>query len=651
MTTLPDGRRYRIVGVTGHIDHGKTRLVGALTGVDTDRHPEEKQRGITIDLGFAALEEDDQVLAFVDAPGHQRYVSNLLAGVSGVDIGLLVVAADQGIQAQTLEHTAILHSLGVPRLVVAMTRIDLATDEQIEALREELEVFLVDWGFERFPVIAVSSHTGAGLDALKRTLCDLEENTAADRVETRQRPFRMPIDRVLHVPGRGLVVAGCVWEGKVAVGDHVGIAGERTPLRVRSIEVHGQDQPQSFAGLRTAINLVGDVPREVVRGDELIAAEGHLLSPRLLVELNVFPGRPAIKPGVRLLMHTGTGAQEVEVQAPRTIASGERGPALIIASRPLVATWGQPLLLRLPHPIGCFAGGRVLASLPPTHRWKRRQLWEAAERLAGTAAPADRLASWVEMAGYVALDDAYFLQWARSAVGDPASWKAFQASMPTIVWLPNHLASQSWLQGLAQRVSQALGRHRQRQADSWMHLDALQRHLAAEAPAEIVQYVVQIMTDQQRLARVENMIAEVVPENALSKKQRAQLEKLLVAFRDNRMPPTLNELAQHLATTVDQTKALVRYAIDQGFLVDVGKGFLIGRSVLNVLCYELQELLNERQQVMVAEVRDRWQLTRKHTIPLLEYFDRQGITRREGDFRKAGPNMATNEASSPPQTT
>ncbi len=275
---------YTIVGVIGHIDHGKTSLVAALTGIDTDTHPEEKRRGITIDLGFAAFNHGDHQFALIDAPGHQKYIGNLLAGVSGIDVGLLVVACDQGIQAQTLEHAAILQSLGVEKLIVAISRIDLSDDATLAELREELEVFLGDYGFAEIPIVPVSSVSGAGIDALKEQLCSFARDS--DRVAGSH--FRLPIDRVFSVEGRGCVVAGTTWSGQVAVGDTVQIAGTDKTARVREIECHGEVIQHSRLGQRTAMNLAGVSANELTRGDELVTPGTHRTATRVLVDLQMF---------------------------------------------------------------------------------------------------------------------------------------------------------------------------------------------------------------------------------------------------------------------------------------------------------------------------------------------------------------------------
>ncbi|MCA9203651.1 MAG: selenocysteine-specific translation elongation factor, partial [Planctomycetales bacterium] len=337
---------YSIVGVVGHIDHGKTSLVAALTGVDTDTHPEEKRRGITIDLGFAHCRIGERQFAFIDAPGHQRFIGNLLAGVSSVDIGLLVVACDQGIQEQTLEHVAILRQLGVPRLIVVISRTDLASEEDARELAEELRLFLSEYGFTEFPVVRVAAPSGLGLDDLRAEL------TAAARVGERvaSQHFRLPIDRVFSVPGRGCVVAGTVWSGSVRVGDVVEIARTRQRVRVRELELHGVAVEDSRVGYRTAINLSGISARELGRGDELVAVGTHRSTTRLLIELSLFAEAPDVSCPAVVQLHTATTHCSARLVGAKRLGT----PCYLVAEtdQPLVATYGQRCLFRRPYPVG-----------------------------------------------------------------------------------------------------------------------------------------------------------------------------------------------------------------------------------------------------------------------------------------------------------
>ena len=326
---------YTIVGVIGHIDHGKTSLVAALTGVDTDTHPDEKRRGITIDLGFASFREGEHTFAMVDAPGHQKYIGNLLAGVSGIDVGLLVVACDQGIQAQTLEHAAVLQSLGVEKLIAVISRIDLSDDATREELSEELDVFLADFGFEEIPKAAVSSVTGQGMDELKSLLID--HARSADRSGFSQ--FRLPIDRVFTIEGRGCVVAGTPWSGSVSIGDHVQLARTGEVARVRELETHGESVNQSRVGWRTAMNLVGFSSSDIARGDELVAEGTHTPKTRFVAELAMFRDAPDLRPPTTVHLHTATTAVTARITGVKRVSGGDSAVVVIDTETPIVTSY------------------------------------------------------------------------------------------------------------------------------------------------------------------------------------------------------------------------------------------------------------------------------------------------------------------------
>ncbi len=641
MPRLPDGRWYTVVGVTGHIDHGKTTLVRALTGVDTDQHPEEKRRGITMDLGFAALEDDQHVFAMVDAPGHQRYIANLLAGVSAVDVGLLVVAADQGIQAQTLEHTSVLKTLGVPQLLVVISRIDLVPPDRILELTEELEVFLVDCGFTDFPVIPVSSATGQGLDALRDALRRAATTTArVDSPQDRHRtdPLRMPIDRVLHVPGRGLVVAGSIWSGSISVGDPVQLVGQEDVLRVREIEVHGREVESSHAGLRTALNVVGRSGKAPRRGDELVSPGAYPPTQRLLVRMSTFSDAPRLNRSLQMLMHTATTAVEVHVRASQPLEPGRHYDVIVESDRPIVATWQQACLFRLPHPVGCCSGGHVLAWLPPHIQVKRKDLLKAAPGL-GAADAANRLAQWVHLAATLDPAEPWFRTWSRAAVPDWKSTVDQVLHTGRVVEIGGLLVSTRALERIQSQVLRILDQHAKQHADAWLLIDSLHRRMEPYGRPEIVDRAIARLLEEQKIVRLNQMVALASEKTLLSKKQRARMEQLLQQYEAARMPPTAKELAAQLGISIDGVHTLVRHAVEQGLLIDLKQGFFIGQAVFRQLCRELHQRYQEQSELTVAEIRDLWGVTRKHAIPLLEYCDRTGITRRQGDARVPGERL------------
>ncbi len=389
-------RRF-VIGTAGHIDHGKTALVKALTGVDTDRWEEEKRRGITIDLGFAPLPLGDGVVAsVVDVPGHEGFVRNMLAGATGIDVALLVIAADEGFMPQTEEHLAIVELLDVRRGVPVLTKRDAVDADWLELVRGEVTARLARSRIRWEPAVATSAVTGEGLDdlraALRRLSADLTERRADDL-------FRLPIDRVFAVAGAGTVVTGSTWSGSVAVGDAVRLLPLDREVRVRSIEVHGQGDDRAGPGRRTALALVGVDKEELARGDVAVTGEGWAATTVLDAAVELLPAaRKPVVSRTRVRVHLGTAEVLARAVQTRAIGPGEQGLARFILERPLVARGGDRFVLRSFSPVTTIGGGVVLDPYPPRRPGRLRQ-----RQLAAAQSAAERLAAWVGEAGLAGL--------------------------------------------------------------------------------------------------------------------------------------------------------------------------------------------------------------------------------------------------------
>ena len=624
---------YTIVGVIGHIDHGKTSLVAALTGFDTDTQPEEKRRGITIDLGFASFQDGDHVFALVDAPGHQKYIGNLLAGVSGVDIGLLVVAADQGIQAQTLEHAAILSSLGVEKLIAVISRIDLVDDRRQEELAEELDLFLADFGFVDVPTVAVSTVTGTGLERLKSLL--VSQARTNRRIASAQ--FRMPIDRAFTIEGRGAVVAGTPWSGAVCLGDHLQVARTGQRIRVREIEVHGESVNESELGMRTAMNVVG-ATEPVVRGDELVAEGTHPVASRLIVEVTMFRDASEMRCPSSVQLHTATTSVVARVSGIKRIGGGESGVVLIDTETPIVATFGQQCLFRHPYPIGSFAGARVLGTIDASDRRTAMAL-QLGNRLT-SGDPQDRLVGWVEFQGELVVDQVDFEL--RMAIAPEqqrdcirAAIESGQIEMP----IDRRLVSPSRIEKIRLYLLKVMAHQAEATEQAWLDEAALVQRATTTGTSEVIRFVLDGLVSGKELVRANHMVAIASEETLLSKKQRARMEQILAIYDGARTPPTIKELSVQLQTTIDVVESLVRFATQQGVLIDLGNGFLMDRQAMIDICQDLKLLFDADPEQTVADIRDHLSITRKYAIPLLEYCDRVGVTIRDGDRRRAGEGL------------
>ena len=342
-----------ILGTAGHIDHGKTSLIGALTGTNTDRLPEEKKRGITIELGYAYVELPPYHIGIVDVPGHERFVRQMLAGATGIDLALLVVAANDSVKQQTREHLDILRILDLPAGVIAITKSDLVEPDWMELVKEEVRDIVQDTFLRDAPIIATSSKTGDGLDELKSAISDAAEIAAgSNRQQRLNAPFKMAIDRAFTIEGHGTVVTGSVSSGTAATGDTLEIQPGGQQVRVRSVQNHEKQSESVHRGQRAAINLSGAAVDEVGRGKE-ICAPGHLVSSQLLT-IDLFLLHSAQKPlkdRKKVRIHIGTAELigTLKLLDKEEIGPGESALAQIYLNEPAVTTWNQPFVLSLIH--------------------------------------------------------------------------------------------------------------------------------------------------------------------------------------------------------------------------------------------------------------------------------------------------------------
>src|ERR1044072_975515 len=361
--------RRAIVGTAGHVHHGKTRLIEALTGIDCDRLAEEKARGITIDLGFAWLVEGDLQLGFVDVPGHERFLHNALAGLGGIRLMLLVVAADEGVKPQTREHVAICSLLGIPAAVVALTKSDLVSTDLLELAQLEVEELLQGTSFAGAPIVPESAVIGDGLPRLRELL--IERAAAVAVPADTARPTRLPIDRAFHLKGLGVVVTGTLAAGRVAAGDELAVVpGERT-ARVRSVQVHGAPRDEALAGERTSLQLAGVELGELERGQQLAPAGTPATTQRLLARRTWLPDARKARGGwtpVRVHLLAAETLGKARALSPPELVPGSTGIVELRLDRPFAAARGDRLVLRRPSPQATLGGGEVVDPL-----WRRRR--------------------------------------------------------------------------------------------------------------------------------------------------------------------------------------------------------------------------------------------------------------------------------------
>jgi selenocysteine-specific elongation factor len=636
-------KRDLVIGTAGHIDHGKTALVRALTGVDTDRLPAEKQRGITIDLGFAALDLDDCQLALVDVPGHERFIRNMLAGATGLDLALLIVAADDSVMPQTREHLQILRLLRLTGGVIALTKCDLVEPSWLALVEDEVRNLVAGTFLENAAIVRTSATTGEGLGTLRDALAAVAATAPA-----RDDPglFRMAIDRSFTVAGHGTVVTGTVASGSVAVGDELALLPDGRSTRVRGLQRHEHAIERIGRGARAAVNLVGVHHTEIRRGQEL-ATPGYLEPARTLsVELATGDDAPRpIRHRGRYRLHLGTA----EVSATLAIFSAnELGPhattlGQLFLAEPVVAVSGQPFVLREESPPATLGGGRVL---DPCARRVRRRDHVAIDRI-------DRLRSLEpEVRTAAALVGFGLKPWSDRALCRAAGLGIAEvnATLPKLVAsgmladLP--LGTRRSVRVLSEvaaaledRIVRALGRlHSARPRQS-----AIPRaHVAAEMPDLANDALISGLLDRLQARGVVVVAARTVAlagfQPKLSQGERKLKNELAETIKKGGFSPPdaaeLAALAPGKGAVVPELLALLR---EEEQIIAISPELSVDFEVEADLRRRVRAKLGDGSSLAMSELRDMLGTTRKYAVPIGEYLDRIGLTIREGDTRRLGP--------------
>ncbi len=608
-----------IVGTAGHIDHGKSTLVEALTGQTMDRLADEQRRGITIDLNFAALDlGDGRRVGIIDVPGHEDFVRTMVAGASGIDLVLLVVAADEGLMPQTHEHLAVAEQLSVPLGIPVITKTDLVDDEWQTLVCDDVVTRLDDSSIQFCAPILVSPPAGIGLDALRRALGDM-----VDRVPQRATDdlFRLPVDRAFSVAGVGTVVTGTCWSGSVAVGDRVRLAPGGPAARVRSIEMHGESAATAASGSRVALGLVGVDRKEVGRGDTVVE-EGTGWKPvrAIDVALDLLPGAPQpLVPRRRIRLHLGTREVVARVHPRTVIQQGSSGLARLVCDTPVIARGGDRFILRAYSPVTTIGGGRVIDPSPPRHGAS----WP--DGLAATD-PGPRLTALVaRRPGGISNDELpLLLGLSPSGAGDVAN-RGKGLRQVTGHWVPD-----TRIAALVDLARQEITAHHQRKpADPGMPLESLRGALGR--PAWLVAAALddlaatgEFQLDQGR-ARRREFKPEVVGGDAVIDRVVAILERAELS------PPSVDALGEAVGRA--DIGDILRLAAADGRVVPVERHRYYASSQLERFTATIRKI-GSAGDITPAAVRDQLGLIRKFAIPLLEWADGQGLTRRVGDARR-----------------
>ena len=630
---------HLILGTAGHIDHGKTSLVRALTGTDTDRLPEEKKRGITIDLGFAAIELGNYVVGIVDVPGHERFVRNMLAGATGIDVALLVVAADDSVKPQTREHLEILRMLNLSAGVIALTKCDIADSDWIDLVEAEVRELVQDTFLSDAPIVRTSSLSGMGIESLKEELLQSIEAKLPMETSRTAGPFRMAVDGTFSLPGHGTIARGSVLRGVIGVGDEIHIFPGDRVARVRSLQTHGKDVGQIERGQRAAVNLAGITQDEIARGSEL--ASPNLLRPSRLIGIEVAPIAGA-KLRHRQKVRVHLGATEVIgrllLRDAGPLQSDEHQVAQLLLETPITTAWGQPFIIRSESPVKTIGGGRVLAPEVWKFRRKRSEDWRQLERLREED-PLKRAAAAV-----------YFFRWQSWTADDLNRTADVRETDKVRSQLLNDSQSVACLEVSPTR--QIMVHHRHLEQSGRDVVKKLER-LHDENPRSLnfpqnqiedkLQFIGDRATAKAVLVRLaeENVISLTkggiaLPDRGpnLSAKETDLFKQLMRQYLEAGFrPPTTKDIQNTAAHHRQSIPQLIQLAEAQGHLVRLNESLLLHEEVEQNLRTHLSAEFGDGDGFTVSGLREALNISRKYAVPICEYLDRIGFTHRDGDIR------------------
>ncbi|MSR30087.1 MAG: selenocysteine-specific translation elongation factor [Gemmataceae bacterium] len=628
-----------ILGTAGHIDHGKTSLVKALTGIDCDRLPEEKARGITIDLGFAHLNLNGMRIGIVDVPGHERFVKNMLAGATGFDLAMLVIASDDSVMPQTREHLEILKLLGIRHGLIALTKSDLADKETLELVELEIQELVAGTFLEGAPIVKTSVPQKMGIEEIKTRLGEI-----GALIESREEKahFRMPIDRSFVVQGFGAVATGTVYSGQIQEGQEVELLPEGKILRVRSIQSHDAGVKECAKGQRCAVNLAGIDHHEIRRGQELVEP-GYIIPSRVIsVRLHCSKElKKPIKHRLPIRLHLGTSeiAGTISLLENDALAPGQWGMAQLFLESPATATWHQPFVLRNSSATVTLGGGHVVQ---PVARKIRRRHTHSLEMLNNLSRqePEFRVKTAAWFSGYEGLKATNMPQVTGLEAGELEKIipQMIQKGELAEVFKGSSKAKildSELLAALEEKITKGLTAfHAANPLLSTHERGKVISQLDFVEDDGLVQETVEAMLKRKSLTGDQRRIGLASFKPKLTNNQRKLLEKIHLAHREGRFtPPAMDEFTAQAGGQVAQIKELFDICVLEGKLILVQDGLYLDYDVEAEMRKTVRGSLAGGKGMTVAELRDLLKTTRKYAVPFCEYLDKTEVTRREGDLR------------------
>jgi selenocysteine-specific elongation factor len=628
--------KYIILGTAGHIDHGKSSLVKALTGTDPDRLKEEKERGITLDLGFASLDlAGGNRLGIVDVPGHEGLIKNMLAGVGGMDIVMLVIAADEGIMPQTREHLAICDLLHVKKGLIVLTKMDMVEKDWLALVQEEVRDFVKGTFLEKSPLIAVSSKTGENLPELIQTLAKLATEVTP---KSPNGILRLPIDRVFTMKGFGTVITGTLLSGTISTEQEIEVLPKVIRTKVRGIQSHNQAAQRAVAGQRTAVNLQGVEKDQLSRGDTIVSAGFFLPTKTLDATLDLLEQAPrGLKTGSRIRFYNTTqeAIGRLTVLGANELAPGQEGFVQIRLEQPVIIQHGDRFILRFYSPMETLGGGMVLHPHPRRH--KQATMQESLRNLGllekGTRE--DALALFIAGKGLAGMEENELIGIIAADKQEVAQALAALVQKKTVMRVDNLYVHASHPATLEKTCIDLVRKyHKDNPLKPGLDKEELKGMLRMRLSPKVLNMTLDGLVKKKQLEMEANKLRVPGFKAAGGKMNDEVKNRIVEAIRKGgTQPPVREELPGLFGITERDAKDLLKLLADEGRTVRINDSLHLDREIVEKIRGDLKRYLEEKKEITMAEFRDLANTSRKFAVPLMEYFDSQKLTQRVGDKR------------------
>jgi selenocysteine-specific elongation factor len=628
--------KYVILGTAGHIDHGKSTLVKALTGIDPDRLKEEKARGITLDLGFASLDlPNGNRLGIVDVPGHEGLIRNMLAGVGGIDLVMLVIAADEGIMPQTREHLAICDLLHVKKGLIALTKMDAAEKDWLALVQDEVRGFVKGTFLEKSPIVPVSSTTGENLPLLVQELAKL---SAEVKPKSPNGILRLPIDRVFTMKGFGTVITGTLLSGTISTDQEVEVLPKGITTKVRGLQSHNQAVQRSVAGQRTAVNLQGVEKDQLSRGDIIVSAGFFTPTKTLDAKLELLKQAPrGLKTGSRIRFYNATqeAIGRITLLGANALAPGEEAFVQLRFDRPVIVQHGDRYILRFYSPMETLGGGMVLDPHPKRHKQAAMQESLKSLSVLEKGPLEEKLGLFISGQGLAGMEEAAAIGTLAADRQEITSALAALAQKKTILRVDNLYVHASHLGALEKRTLDLIRQfHKDNPLKGGLDKEELKGMLRMRLSAKVLNLAVDGLVKKKQVEAEGSKLRLPGFKAAVGKDQGAFKDKIVEAIKKGgTQPPVREELPSLFGITDKDARDLLKLLADEGRTVRINDSLHLDKDVVEKIRADLKKHLEAKKEITMAEFRDLAKTSRKFAVPLMEYFDSQKLTQRVGDKR------------------